>query len=109
MKILDKAAEIGRLLAASREYQALCRAREELQGDATARELVQNFQMLQQSYERMHMTGYQLTEEHVDRLKKAEQDMLANAVVRRYFAARQDFNHLFNQVLTRLRQHVDLS
>lgn len=107
MSILDKAAELGKMLGKSREYCDLMEAEKALKEDAEAGKLIQSFTMLQQSYERMQMTGYQLTPEHLEKLKSAEKEMMANHTLKVYYRAKQDFNKLYNKVNQRIRESME--
>lgn len=109
MSILDKASELGKMLAKSREYSDLQEVEKALQEDQEAGDLIQKFTFLQQSYERMQMTGHQLTPEHLEKLKQAENEMMANHRVKVYYAAKRDFNNLFNKVMNRIRESMEES
>lgn len=104
--MLELAAKLGKMLGASDEYREMKRAEKRLKADVNAGEAMQNFQMLQQSYERMQLTGRQLTPEHIDTLKNAEGKMLENHTVKRYFEAKASFNNLYNGVITAIMDNI---
>ncbi|WP_128739117.1 YlbF family regulator [Desulfocucumis palustris] len=107
MSILDKAADLGRMLGKSKEYREMKDAEAMLKKDQEAENLIQHFSMLQQSYERMHMTGHEITPEHLEKLKEAEQNMMANKNVKIYYRARGQFNSLFNNVNQKIRENME--
>jgi cell fate (sporulation/competence/biofilm development) regulator YlbF (YheA/YmcA/DUF963 family) len=100
---MDKAAELGRMLGKSSEYREMKEAEALLKDDQDAEKVMQQFSMLQQSYERMHMSGHEITPQHVEKLKEAEQVMMANKSVKIYFQSKAKFNSLFNKVNEKIR------
>lgn len=107
MSILDKAAELGRMLGKSKEYREMKDAEAMLKKDQEAEKLIQHFSMLQQSYERMHMIGHEITAEHLEKFKEAERNMMANKNVKIYYRARGQFNSLFNNVNQKIRESME--
>ena len=103
---MELAAKLGKMLGTCDEYKEMKRAEKRLKADVKAGEAMQNFQMLQQSYERMQTTGRQLTQEHIDTLKNAESKMLENPTVKRYFEAKASFNRVYNGVVTAIMENM---
>lgn len=104
---MDKAAELGRMLGKSGEYREMKEAEALLRQDQEAEILMQQFSMLQQSFERMHMTGHELTPQHIEKLKEAEQSMMTNKNIKIYYKAKTRFNNLFNKVNEKIRASME--
>ncbi len=107
MSIMDKAAELGGMLGKSDEYREMKEAEALLKKDQEAETLMQQFSMLQQSYERMHMMGHEITPQHIEKLREAEQNMMANKNVKIYYKSKTRFNNLFNKVNEKIRVSME--
>ncbi|MCL6610802.1 MAG: YlbF family regulator [Peptococcaceae bacterium] len=104
MSIFDQALELGREIARTGEYGSMQKAERAILADPEACKAVQEFQDLQQSYYRMRMQGQDLTEDHLNRLKEAEERAMAHALVREYYQARLQFHEIVDKVNAKIQE-----
>lgn len=106
MSIYDQALDLGRGIARSEEYGMLQRTEQAISADPKASAAISEFQNLQQSYYRMRMQGQDLTEEHMGKLKEAEEKAMANSLVREYYEARTHFHEIVDKVNAKIQEGI---
>jgi len=94
----DKAADLGRLIGQSAEYQAVKRAGEALNADREAVTLLQQMEKLQTDAQRMIQRGEQPGEEMERQLDELLGQIQGNALYQRMAASEENFNKLMHRV-----------
>jgi len=98
LQVLEKAFELGKFIAETEEYKQMKNAEEFVRKDEIAMKKLREFQMMRQSYQRMQMSGQQLTQEHIQKLRDSEKKMLENRAIKSYYEARERFQSLVQKV-----------
>lgn len=98
MSVYEMATELGKKLSTTEEYQKVLETQRAVAKDKDARSAVNDFQQLQQSYQRMQMTGHQLTPENLKTLEEAEKKASASPLVKEYLDAQAMFYEVVNEV-----------
>ncbi|MCL6636138.1 MAG: YlbF family regulator [Peptococcaceae bacterium] len=106
MTIQEKAVELGKLIAASSEFQAVRQAERSLRDDAEGYKIVEDLQALQKSLERMQMSGRQPTGEDLNALREAEDRAMQNMSVRGFFEANRNFYRLLEHVNAKIQEGI---
>ena len=104
VSVYDMAIELGKQLSNTEEYQRVLETQKAVAMDKEARAGVNEFQQLQQSYQRMQMMGHQLTQENITTLEEAEKKASANSLVQAYLSAQADFYEVVNTVNTKIQE-----
>lgn len=104
--ILDKALELGKLIAQSEEFKNMQSTEAAVQQDAAAGQLVKELQEVQQSYQRMQMTGQQLTPEDVQKIRDTEKKATDNPLVAAYYQANMKFYDLVKHVNDKIEEGI---
>jgi cell fate (sporulation/competence/biofilm development) regulator YlbF (YheA/YmcA/DUF963 family) len=94
----DKAADLGRLIGQSAEYQAVKRAGEALNADREAVTLLQQMEKLQTDAQRMIQRGEQPGEEMERQLDELLGKIQGNMLYQRMAAAEENFNKVMQRV-----------
>lgn len=97
-RILEKAEELGKLLAASEEYNALQKARAVLEEHSAAKIMLNDIQNRQEKLRNKQMTGEQITEAEIQDLQRALQIVSMNPYVRQMLEAEMAFSHMLHLV-----------
>lgn len=106
MSIFDQALDLGRGIARTEEYGNMQKAEQVVVSDPQARSAVTDFQNLQQTYYQMRMQGQELNEEHLSRLKEAEEKAMGNVLVKEYYDARMKFHEIVDKVNARIQEGI---
>lgn len=106
MTIFVQALELGREIARTKEYGRMMTAENAVKDDPEALRAVKEYQELQQSYYRMQMSGQQLTEEHLEKLKVAEDSAMSNGLVKDYYESRLQFHQIVEKVNARIQEGI---
>ena len=94
----EKAADLGRLIGQSAEYQAVKRAGEALNADREAVALLQQMERLQTDAQRMIQRGEQPGPEMEQQLDDLLGKIQSNGLYQRMAAAEENFNKLMLKV-----------
>ena len=94
----EKAADLGRLIGQSAEYQAVKRAGEVLNADREAVALLQQMERLQTDAQRMIQRGEQPGEEMERQLDELLGKIQGNSLYQRMAASEENFNKLMQRV-----------
>jgi cell fate (sporulation/competence/biofilm development) regulator YlbF (YheA/YmcA/DUF963 family) len=94
----EKAADLGRLIGQSAEYQAVKRAGEALNADREAVALLQQMERLQTDAQRMIQRGEQPGEEMERQLDELLGKIQGNSLYQRMAASEENFNKLMQRV-----------
>ncbi|MFZ5648413.1 MAG: YlbF family regulator [Bacillota bacterium] len=106
MTIFVQALELGREIAKTEEYNRMMSAEKAIKDDPEASRAVKEYQDLQQSYYRMQMMGQQLTEDHLGKLKEAEDAAMSNDLVKDYYESRLQFHQIVERVNARIQEGI---
>ena len=96
--IQDKAAELGRLIGQSPEYQAVKRANEALRDDAEALAMLQRMEGLRQQAQQMMEQGQNPTPEMEQELEGLLEKVQVSMTYQRLLVAQENFDKVMMQV-----------
>ncbi len=96
--IQDKAAELGRLIGQSPEYQAVKRANEALREDPEALTMLQRMEGLRQQAQQMMEQGQNPTPEMEQELEGLLDKVQVNMTYQRLLVAQENFDKVMMQV-----------
>lgn len=106
MTIFIQALDLGREIAKTEEYIRMMSAEKAVKEDTEACRVVREYQDLQQNYYRAQMSGQQLTEEHLGKLREAEDAAMSNALVKDYYESRMKFHQIVEKVNARIQEGI---
>ncbi|MDO7788996.1 YlbF family regulator [Desulforamulus aquiferis] len=104
MSVYDMAVELGKNLSTSQEYAKVLDSQRAVSQDPEARSLVNDFQQLQKSYQRMQMMGHQLTQENLKKLSEMEKQASSHPLVKAYLDAQAGFYEVVNMVNVKIQE-----
>jgi len=97
-EIIEQAEELGKQLKETPQYKELQTAEEDLSDDPQAQILMQSVQQAQQKIQNVQQAGMQPTEDQVQSLNQASQEMNQNAAVMRFLQAKEEFEEILRSV-----------
>ncbi len=98
MPLQDKAAELGRIIGQSAEYQAVKRANESLNEDREAVSVLREMETLRREAQQMIERGEQPTAEMEQKLDDLLGKVQVNAAYQRVVVAQENFDKLMMRV-----------
>ena len=97
-KITAKAAELGKLIAASPSGTVLLKARQELQTDEQALKMLEAYQEQMQAIAQLEKDGKPIEPEDKHKLVELQQNVASNATLKLWIKAQADFSQLMRDV-----------
>jgi len=104
MTVNDKAIDLGRAVTETDAYKNLQKVQAAMIEDGEAQKLIQDFQKLRNSYDRMQSMGHELEEKHLEKLKELHDRMMENQLVKQYEEARSEFDQLLADVNAKINE-----
>ncbi|MFX4260783.1 YlbF family regulator [Pelotomaculum propionicicum] len=98
MSIIEKAQDLGRALAESKELNTMREAEKMMMENDEARGSIAQFDEKQRAYQMIQAQGEQLTEGQVKELEELEFKMLNNPYVYNFFKAQQEFQGILESI-----------
>lgn len=98
MYIYDKANELAALIKDSEEYKAYKSLKDELYADAGTKKLLTDYKKLQFEAQAMYLSGKEVPEDLMDKLKKAGEVLQFNPRVTEFFSVEYKFNTLVSDI-----------
>ncbi|CCO09352.1 YlbF family regulator [Desulforamulus hydrothermalis] len=105
--VLEKALELGKLIADSEKYKIMREKEAAMMADAAAVELIEKFQRLQQSHHMMRMQGHELTDEQLSEVYALEDQMMENHHIREFAEIQDQFQKFLNEVNERISEGIE--
>lgn len=106
MNVHDKGSELSRALKESDEYKALCRARQELDKDSAAKEMVRDFLRKQMEMQLEIMSGKADIQEKQAALQTLYGVLAVNARARDFVALHMRFQQIIQDVYKMINDAV---
>lgn len=106
MSIYDQALDLGKGIAGTSEFSEMQAAENAVKQNPGALQAVKEFQDLQQSYYQMQMAGQELNEEHLKKLKEAEDAAMSNNIVKDYYDTRMKFHQIVEKVNSKIQEGI---
>jgi len=104
--ILDQAVNLGRQISETLEYKEMKKNEEILRADELARQLMDEFQILQNTYEKKAKDGEPITEENFKELENLEKRAMEYESVRCYFESNMRFQNLVKMVNNKIMEGI---
>lgn len=98
MSLTEKAKDLGREITNTPEFKELQRAEQNLQEDTSARQLIKDFQELQQQMTFMQKTGTEPTPEQATSFNELREKVQTSVTVRVLLKAQEEFNTVIKSV-----------
>ncbi len=105
--MLEKAKDVGRLLGQTDEYKALQRARQRLNEDREAVELLNRLSQLEREITGALQQGQQPTEETQQEYEKLASDLQSGAIYQGLVAAQSNFDKLLQKVNEQIGEGIE--
>jgi cell fate (sporulation/competence/biofilm development) regulator YlbF (YheA/YmcA/DUF963 family) len=96
--ILDMALELGKLIKESDQFKDVQAKEGIMLQDAKARELLNNYQKIQQDYQQRQIKGIKLTPEDIKAFEEMEVKLLENGSIKDFTEAKGNFDDLLKNV-----------
>ena len=97
-KITAKAAELGKLIAASPAGVALLKTRRELQADEQAHKMLEAYQEQMQRIAQLEKDGKPIEPEDKHKLVQLQQNVASHATLKLWIKTQADFSQLMREV-----------
>ncbi len=104
--LFAKALDLGREISETAEYKQVKQVEECLSSDEVALKLIEDFQAMHESYERMEMSGHPVSGEDIKTLEELEKKAIDNPTLKSYFEAKMRFNKLIEMVNTKIQEGI---
>lgn len=104
--VLEKARELGDLLAVSKELSDMKNAQLAVMQDPEAKAIVDEFQEKQQEFFRIQQMGQELSDSQKDKIRELEQKMTDNRIIAEYIGTQQKFEKLLEEINNIIAQSI---
>jgi len=108
MFVYDKAHELAKQIKDSEDYKEYARLKELVTADEQTKGLLGDYKKLQMEAQASYMTGKELDEETMDKLKKLGEVLQFNKDVTAFFAAEYKFQTMISDVYKIIGDACDL-
>ncbi|HBT20133.1 MAG TPA: hypothetical protein DEA47_02005 [Peptococcaceae bacterium] len=98
MNIYDKALELAKLLADTKEYKDFTAAKENLSKNQICREILDNFRQVQLEVQVAELTGHEVDEEVKEQLERLYDIISTNPTITEYLEAEYRFSRLMSDI-----------
>ncbi|MEG6522417.1 YlbF family regulator [Desulfotomaculum sp. 1211_IL3151] len=105
--ILEKALELGKLIAQSEQYKTMREKEAMMMSDVDALALIEGFQQLQQSHHMLRMQGKELSDEQLNEVYAVEDKMMGNNLIREFAEIQEKFQKFLNQVNDQISEGIE--
>ncbi|GAB6180765.1 YlbF family regulator [Desulfotomaculum defluvii] len=105
--ILEKALELGKLIAQSEQYKNMRAKEASMMSDVDALALIERFQQLQQSHHMLRMQGQELSDEQLNEVYAMEDKMMGNSLIREFAEIQEQFQKFLNQVNDQISEGIE--
>jgi len=96
---MEKARELGRVIAESAEFREVQKRRDEMFADETCRDLLYAFHQMQQRVAETQQQGREVSPEEQRALEQMELKMAENPLVQAFNEAQKKFQDLLNKAM----------
>lgn len=105
--VLEKALELGKLIANSEKYQSMRQKEATMMSDVDACMLIEQFQQLQRSHQMVRMQGQELTEAQVNDVYEMEEKMMNNPLIKEFAEIQDQFQKFLGQVNEQISEGIE--
>ena len=105
-KIMQKSMELGKSIALTSMYQEFKKAEYDLLHNPEARNLVEDFQKLQQEQYRKKIAGIELSKEELEKIKEVEEICIRNPQVYLSNNANTKFQEFMEQISGKIKEGI---
>ena len=97
-QVIDKAVELGKLIANSPAAKALLKARQELQADEQAHKMLEDYQNQMQRIAQLEEDTKPVEPEDKQKLVEFQQQVASHSTLKQWMQAQADFSQLMHKV-----------
>ena len=108
MNVYDRAHALARAMKESEEYREYLEAKEKLEEDEKAKEMLVDFRNYQLEIQKEQMDGKQVNKEEGEKLKKMYEAINLNQTVKNYLAAEYRFGKMMTDISKIIGEAVGL-
>ena len=108
MYVYDKANELAALISESDEYKAYKKIKDELYEEDTTKKMLKDYKKLQFEAQAVYLSGKEVPEEILDKLKKLGEVLQFNPKITEYFSAEYKFNTLVADIYKIIGKACDI-
>lgn len=105
--VLDKALELGKLIADSEKYKTMREKEASMMADVDALALIEQFQDLQRSHHMIRMQGHELSESQMNDVYAMEEKMMGNPLIKEFAEIQDHFQKFLNQVNETISEGIE--
>ncbi|AEF94270.1 protein of unknown function DUF964 [Desulfotomaculum nigrificans CO-1-SRB] len=105
--ILEKAFELGKLIAESDRYKTMREKEAAMMADVDAVMLIERYQDLQRSHQMARMQGQELTESQLNEVYELEDKMMQHPLIKEFALIQEDFQKFLNQVNDHISEGIE--
>jgi len=98
MNPIELAEQLGEAILASEEYKEYELAKDAMENNETAYQLVETFQDRQQALRDSQLMGRKVTQEQIDELREHQRKMMENPEINAYLSAKRKVDNLLAAV-----------
>ncbi|AEG60234.1 YlbF family regulator [Desulforamulus ruminis] len=105
--VIEKALELGKLIAGSDNYKMMREKEASMMADVDAVMLIEKFQDLQRNHQMVRMQGQELTEAQLNDVYALEEQMMENTLIREFAEIQDQFQKFLNQVNETISEGIE--
>ncbi len=107
MSLFEKAKELGQKIKESQEFKEVHRTGQNVENNADAQQIIQEFQMLHQQLEFAQNTGEQPDPEQIEEFNNLKTLMDNNITIKAYFKAQENYGQLMQEVNNIISEEIN--
>lgn len=108
MQVFDKANELAKALAESEEYKCYKAAKEKVDRNSSAKEMLKDFKRRQFELQAIQLSGQKPDEARLNQIQSLYQVIILNPDIAEYLHAEFRFNQMFSDIYRILNKAVEL-
>ncbi|KPU28055.1 hypothetical protein TR13x_01550 [Caloranaerobacter sp. TR13] len=108
MNVYDAAHNLARAIKNSDEYKEYLRKQEKVFANEKTREMVIDFRKKTMEVQMEQMTGKEVSQEKLEQLKKIEEIIMSNPVIREFFMAEMRFGQMMSDIYKILGESINI-
>lgn len=105
--ILDKALELGKLIADSEKYKTMRQKEAAMMADVDAVMVIEQYQDLQRSHQTARMQGQELSDAQLNEVYEMEDKMMNHPLIKEFAMIQEDFQKFLNQVNEHISEGIE--
>ena len=108
MNIYDAAHSLARALKSSKEYQEYFQNQQRVFSNPSTKRMVADFRQKVMEVQMEQMSGQNVDERRINEVKRLEETLMSNSMVKDYFMSEMKFSQTMNDIYKIIGESIDI-